>query len=171
MHFEQEWEMEVNDLPYKLEGWSKGQGLAKMDPKVLEEKVVDFHKKLWEILNAGKGDAWINLTKKRLDENMIYDYYNANLFNKEITTIKEDVQKYAKNTMIPRDDYQMKLYANGKLVTLERKNHTREFNNQNLLDIKGWSPLISKGKVSGAADYPVLLYLPEGSNEFVIIRK
>lgn len=31
MHFEQEWEMEVNDLPYKLEGWSKGQGLAKME--------------------------------------------------------------------------------------------------------------------------------------------
>ena len=73
--------------------------------------------------------------------------------------------------MIPLEDYEMKLYAEGKLVCLERKTHTKEFNNKSPLDIKGWSPLILKGKKSGAGYYNVLLYLPQGSNEFVIIRK
>ena len=72
---------------------------------------------------------------------------------------------------IPLEDYELKLYAEGKLVTLERKTHTREFNNYSPLDIKGWSPLISKGTTYGAAPYPILLYLPQGSDEFVIIRR
>ena len=48
--------------------------------------------------------------------------------------------------MIYLEDYEMKLYAEGKLVCLERKTHTREFNNYSPLDIKGWSPLIRKGE-------------------------
>jgi hypothetical protein len=38
-------------------------------------------------------------------------------------------------------------------------------------DIKGESPLIRNGKIKGISTFPVKLYLPEGSNEFVIIRK
>ena len=30
-YFEQEWEVEIKDLSYELEGWSKGQDLSKMD--------------------------------------------------------------------------------------------------------------------------------------------
>ena len=73
--------------------------------------------------------------------------------------------------MIPFEDYEMKIYGEGKLVTLERKTNTRDFNNETPLDIKGWSPLIRKYKVSGGASYGVKLNLPEGSNEFVIMRK
>jgi len=118
-YFEQEWEVEITDLPYELEGWSKGQDLRKWDKE----------------------------------------------------EIKEDVEEYSKGTMIPLEDYELKLYAEGKLVTLERKTHTKEFNNYSPLDIKGWSPLISKGTTYGAAPYPILLYLPQGSDEFVIIRR
>lgn len=28
-YFEQEWEVDVKDLPYELEGWSNGQDLSK----------------------------------------------------------------------------------------------------------------------------------------------
>lgn len=73
--------------------------------------------------------------------------------------------------MIPLEDFEMKIYAEGKLVSLERKSHTKDFNNESPLDLKGWSSLIRKGKISGAAEYPIKLYLPEGSDEFVIIRK
>ena len=38
-------------------------------------------------------------------------------------------------------------------------------------ELEGWSPLISKGTIYGAAPYPILLYLPQGSDEFVIIRR
>ena len=169
-YFEQEWEVEITDLPYELEGWSKGQDLRKWDKKELEKKVVAYYQKLWHILNNGEGGRWTKLTQKRINETAIF-YYESQEENQEaIKNNQQNIEKYCTNNMIPLEDYEMELYAEGKLVCLERKTHTKEFNNKSPLDIKGWSPLISKGEKSGAADYPVKLYLPEGSNEFVIIR-
>ena len=170
-YFEQEWEVEITELPYELEGWSKGQDLRKWDKKELEKKVVAFYQRARKILNEGNSEAWLKLIQKRFDEVCIFDYFSEKQIEKDLEEIKEDVEEYSKGTMIPLEDYELKLYAEGKLVTLERKTHTREFNNYSPLDIKGWSPLISKATIYGAAPYPILLYLPEGSNEFVIIRK
>ena len=170
-YFEQEWEVEITDLPYELEGWSKGQDLRKWDKKELEKKVVAYYQKLWHILNNGEGGRWTKLTQKRINETAIF-YYESQEENQEaIKNNQQNIEKYCTNNMIPLEDYEMKLYAEGKLVCLERKTHTKEFNNKSPLDIKGWSPLIRKGKKSGAGYYNVLLYLPQGSNEFVIIRK
>ena len=170
-YFEQEWEVEITELPYELEGWSKGQDLRKWDKDKLEKKVVAFHQKIRKILNDGNSEEWMKLIQKRFDEVCIFDYLSEKRIEKDLEEIKEDVEEYSKGTMIPLEDYELKLYAEGKLVTLERKTHTREFNNYSPLDIKGWSPLISKGTTYGAAPYPILLYLPQGSDEFVIIRR
>ena len=170
-YFEQEWEVEITELPYELEGWSKGQDLRKWDKKELEKKVVAFHQRTRKILNEGNSEAWLKLIQKRFDEVCIFDYLSEKRIEKDLEEIKEDVEEYSKGTMIPLEDYELKLYAEGKLVTLERKTHTKEFNNYSPLDIKGWSPLISKGTTYGAAPYPILLYLPQGSDEFVIIRR
>ena len=170
-YFEQEWDVELTELPYELEGWSKGQDLRKWDKKELEKKVVAFHQKIRKILNDGNSEAWMKLIQKRFDEVCIFDYLSEKRIEKDLEEIKEDVEEYSKGTMIPLEDYELKLYAEGKLVTLERKTHTKEFNNYSPLDIKGWSPLISKGTTYGAAPYPILLYLPQGSDEFVIIRR
>ena len=168
-YFEQEWDVELTELPYELEGWSKGQDLRKWDKKELEKKVVAYYQKLWRILNNGEGERYMDLWKQADQELMFYDYetdYDS-IYKEE----SEEIKKNCTDNMIYLEDYEMKLYAEGKLVTLERKTHTREFNNYSPLDIKGWSPLIRKGRKSGAEDFPVKLYLPEGSNEFVIIRK
>ena len=170
-YFEQEWEVEITELPYELEGWSKGQDLRKWDKKELEKKVVAYYQKLWRILNNGEGERWTKLTQKRINETAIFYYESEEENQKAIKNNQQNIVKYCTNMMIPLEDYEMKLYAEGKLVCLERKTHTREFNNKSPLDIKGWSPLILKGKKSGAGYYNVLLYLPQGSNEFVIIRK
>ena len=170
-YFEQEWEVEITELPYELEGWSKGQDLRKWDKDKLEKKVVAFHQKIRKILNDGNSEEWMKLIQKRFDEVCIFDYLSEKRIEKDLEEIKEDVEEYSKGTMIPLEDYELKLYAEGKLVTLERKTHTKEFNNYSPLDIKGWSPLISKGTTYGAAPYPILLYLPQGSDEFVIIRR
>ena len=170
-YFEQEWDVELTDLPYELEGWSKGQDLRKWDKDKLEKKVVAFHQRTRKILNEGNSEAWLKLIQKRFDEVCIFDYLSEKQIEEDLKEIKEDVEEYSKGTMIPLEDYELKLYAEGKLVTLERKTHTKEFNNYSPLDIKGWSPLISKGTTYGAAPYPILLYLPEGSDEFVIIRR
>ena len=169
-YFEQEWEVEITELPYELEGWSKGQDLRKWDKDKLEKKVVAYYQKLWRILNNGEGEKYVEVWKKADQELFSYYYTTQERYLKLVENTIEDVEEYCKGTMIPLEDYEMKLYAEGKLVCLERKTHTKEFNNKSPLDIKGWSPLISKGEKSGAADYPVKLYLPEGSNEFVIIR-
>ena len=170
-YFEQEWDVKLTELPYELEGWSKGQDLRKWDKKELEKKVVAFHQKIRKILNDGNSEEWMKLIQKRFDEVCIFDYLSEKRIEKDLEDIKEDVEEYSKGTMIPLEDYELKLYAEGKLVTLERKTHTKEFNNYSPLDIKGWSPLISKGTTYGAAPYPILLYLPQGSDEFVIIRR
>jgi hypothetical protein len=72
--------------------------------------------------------------------------------------------------MAALEDYEMKIYADGRLVCLERSNHTKQVNGIDW-DIKGESPLIQYGKEGGAATFPVKLYLPQGSDEFVIIRR
>lgn len=169
-YYEVTGEFTVN-LPYELEGWSKGQDLRKWDRKVLEKKVVEYHKKLLFILNEGDATTWIDLTNKRSLEIAIFDYSDDIEFKESIEDNMNDISEYCKNNMIPLEDFEMKIYAEGKLVSLERKNHTRDFNNESPLDLKGWGALIRKGKISGAADYPIKLYLPEGSDEFVIIRK
>lgn len=170
-YFEQEWEVELKDLPYELEGWSKGQNLSKMDKKELEKKVVGFHENVRELLNKGNGNKWAELTKKRAAETAVFYYSNPEQQAASVNENKTNVEKYCTDMMIPMEDYELKLYAGGQLATLERKSHTMEFNHKSPLDIKGWGALIRKGQKSGAADYRILLYLPEGSNEFVIIRK
>ena len=167
-YFEQEWDVELTELPYELEGWSKGQDLRKWDKKELEKKVVAYYQKLWKMLNDGDGERFMKLWEKADDENAIYDY-DTEIDETNKSEIA-DIKKHCVNRMIPLEDYEMKLYAEGRLVCLERKTHTREFNNYFPLDLKGWSPLVRKGQVRGGAEFPVKLYLPEGSNEFVIIR-
>ena len=56
--------------------------------------------------------------------------------------------------MMPLEDFTMKIYGkNNQLVTLERNPSTHingyEYN------VKGWSPLIRKYKISGGVGYPV----------------
>ena len=167
-YFEQEWEVEITDLPYELEGWSKGQDLRKWDKDKLEKKVVAYYQKLWKMLNDGDGERFMKLWEKADDENAIYDY-DTEIDEANRSEIA-DIKKHCVNRMIPLEDYEMKLYAEGRLVCLERKTHTREFNNYFPLDLKGWSPLVRKGQVRGGAEFPVKLYLPKSSNEFVIIR-
>ena len=72
------------------------------------------------------------------------------------------IAKYAKQVLCFEIDTEVK-------EILEE--NTKEFNNNTPLDLKGWSPLIRKYTTSGGADYPVLLYLPANSSDFVIIRK
>ena len=65
-YFEQEWDVELTELPYELEGWSKGQDLRKWDKKELEKKVIAFHQKIRKILNDGNSEEWMKLIQKKI---------------------------------------------------------------------------------------------------------
>ena len=157
------------DLPYELNGWSNGQDLRKWDKDTLKKKVIAYYKKLWEILNKGDVDQWQKLVKKSQEEIAFFNYSDKEYLNKYIKEEKEEIIK-DKGMMAALEDYEMKIYADGRLVCLERSNHTKQVNGIDW-DIKGESPLIQYGKEGGAATFPVKLYLPQGSDEFVIIRR
>ena len=158
------------EVPYEVEGCSNGQDLRKMDQKVLQEKVVSYYQKLRNLMNNGEGNKWGELTQQRRQETAIFNYSDKNYMNeiyeKEIYRVKEQ----CKGMMGILEDYKMRIYAEGKLVTLVRESHTKEMNGK-LRDAKGESPLIRIGKTKGVEFFPIKLYLPEGSNDFVIIRK
>ncbi|KXH85013.1 hypothetical protein [Chryseobacterium kwangjuense] len=165
--YEVKGEFSIN-LPYELEGWGKGQDLSKIDKAELEKKVVAFYEKSRAILNNGDADTWSKLTEKRLNETYIFNY----TFDDEKKAIEEEnsdiIKLRNKNNMLPLSDYTLKLYCNNKLVCLER-NPTKTFEGYEA-NINGWSPLIRKYK-NAVTPSQIMLYLPQNSNDFVIIRK
>ncbi len=156
------------ELPYELEGWSNGQDLSKLDQKELQKKVVAYYEKVRTIMNNGDADTWMNIIKKRNLETDIFDYIPQNEIEEDEKTDYEGIKNENKNNMLPLEDYSLFIYADGKLVTLER-NPTTKFEGHDV-NIKGWNPLITNdhGAIFSSS---ILLYLPKGSDEFVIIRK
>lgn len=91
----------------------------------------------------------------------------------------------AKNNMNPLEDYTLKIYAQGRLVCLERTGNKKVttldksyqtpseiidgVNNPKHLDTRGWSPLIVSTP-SYISNFKFYLHMPKGSNEFEIIR-
>ena len=94
-YFEQEWDVELTELPYELEGWSKGQDLRKWDKDKLEKKVVAYYQKLWRILNNGEGERYMDLWKQADQELMFYDYetdYDS-IYKEESEEIKKKLHR------------------------------------------------------------------------------
>ncbi|MFL0147660.1 hypothetical protein [Tenacibaculum maritimum] len=171
-YFEQSWDIEITDLPYVLEGWSNGQDLSKWDQEVLEKKVVAYYEKLRRILNDGDANTWMNnLTRRRKEETNVFDYeYDKENIRDSFEENSKKIREYAKGNMIPLEDYKMKVYGkNNQLVALERFS-SKDFEEWGETG-KGWSPLIRIYDEEYLTSYPVKLYLPKGSDEFVIIRK
>ncbi|CAA0219664.1 conserved hypothetical protein [Tenacibaculum maritimum] len=169
-YFEQSWDIEITDLPYVLEGWSNGQDLSKWNQEVLEKKVVAYYEKLRTFLNDGDAERWFKLDEKRDIEIDVFDYSSPETIQREFDKNSRRIREYAKGNMIPLEDYKMKVYGkNNQLVTLER-NATNGFRSHMGTNIKYMSPIMFdyEGAIRG---YPVKLYLPKGSDEFVIIRK
>jgi hypothetical protein len=71
---ELEWEVEINDLPYELEGWKNSKVFKKEDSIAVKKQVVAYYEELRTILNEGNADKWMNLTKKRRKETIKFAY-------------------------------------------------------------------------------------------------
>lgn len=166
-YFEMTGEFTV-EVPYELEGWSNGQDLSKLDQKELEKKVVAFYEKARTILNNGDAETWMKLIEKRTKETYLFNYTPSN--DKEFLTEKEMkiVNERTKNNMLHLEDYSIHIYANGQIISMER-NGLKRLNNSSS-QIKGWSPLIRNfNNVNTSTG--MYIYLPQDSDEFVIIRK
>lgn len=154
----QEWEVELTDLPYKLEGWENSRVFKEGDSLLVKEKAVAFYEKVRKILNEGKGDEYIKLLGKKNAEVKIFDFNTTENISHSMNNVKGRIIKYALNHMLPIEDYTLKVYAQGRLICLERTGNIKiksslltyrtikeiqdETNSEKQLDTRGWSPLI-----------------------------
>ncbi|MDO6761664.1 hypothetical protein Q4566_15765 [Tamlana sp. 2_MG-2023] len=157
--WEQEFDLDIKDLPYTLDGWGKSQDLSELDREELKKDVFSFYKDLRTTLNKGDADKFIKLTEKRNQELSIstYDYDQSYFYSEEH---KEDIKSKCTGNIweINEQDYSVKVYAYGKIVSLER---IGEFKNNGVI----------AETETNYYSYNLKLHKPIGSDTFEIIRK
>ncbi len=157
--WEQEFELEIKDLPYDLLGWSESQDLSKMDDQQLKNDVFEYFESLRTILNSGDVETLLNITEKREKEISIstYDYDTSCFYSEEN---KNDIIHKCKGNMWPilKEDFNVKIYANGRLATIER---IEKFKNAGLV----------AETETNYYKYDFKIHKPKGSGTFEIIRK
>ncbi len=164
------WEIDIDDLPYHLKGWSEGPDLRSEDQLALRKEVVDFYnhaRLLYQ--DGGNADALVALTKKAKMEKRVYDYKI-----KAVEDYADQLEKEAynrKTRMEPVEDYKMVIYGKGKLVALERNpvktiaGYPKEGN------FTHWSALIGHFEDgNGIYQIPMLLYRPKAGAALERIR-
>ncbi|MGQ7853684.1 hypothetical protein ACUN24_05500 [Pedobacter sp. WC2501] len=159
--WEQTWEVDVKGLPYRVKGWSESQDLKKIDKNILQKEVVEYFSYLKDLLNEGKIDEFLKLCKKEDEELDIVTYTTPEDSKIDYQNNKEKMLKLCPGNMHQFDNYEMKIYGNGKLVTLVIPNGK----------YKNWTALISKTPKGRITSWGILLHKPKGSNTFESIRK
>ncbi len=160
-YFEASFTFNAN-VPYEFNSLDKARDLSKWDKDILEEKVVDFYKNQWNIINEKKEDeyfSYLELKEKETCQSLFYDK----------TDLQEILEAYQEAFIIedyklqPLQNYIVKLYGDGKLVCLELKSQDK--------NLRGESALWAKYDKDRMADFlTYYLYIPERGNDFKILR-
>ncbi|MDO6811233.1 hypothetical protein Q4603_21630 [Zobellia galactanivorans] len=157
---EQEIEFTIEDLPYKIKGWSQSQDLRKMDPKKLEEEVVAYYKYLRDLMNNGKNDVFIYKEQKtKYLEAATMLYFNREEYENMLRNNASRGQNKI-NNMYPIENYRISIEAQGRLVKLYRTD--KKYLNQDVLIYKDDKYI---------HNIAVRLHKPIGSETFEIITK
>ncbi|WP_438712674.1 hypothetical protein ACSTS3_10680 [Aquimarina muelleri] len=167
--YEASWKFEA-ELPYELEGWRNAQDLTKLNKEELEKRVVSKFKILRKQLNSGNIKEFYQSQSFSLNEEVISMYVDSATQN-EWQNDLHDIFNDQKNRMLPIENYKMKFYGDGRLVTLERTDLDKK--------LHGFCVLISKyektyhnsnKKYLGQDLHRVYLMLPKNETEFKIAR-
>lgn len=158
--WEQEWTVKVNNIPYDIVGWQDGEDLSTWDRDELEEQVLAYYQKLHSVMNKGQIAEYTKMTKRRDIESAISFYYTQQEYVDRYTQDIKDLKKMAVGRMLPISKYEMKLYADNKLVSLLIPSNK----------YKAWGVLRSSTSIGEDIDWNVFLYKPKGSDDFVFIR-
>ena len=107
--WEQEFKVQVNDLPYTSKGWSDGEDLSKRDQKELEKVAVSYFNKLRNLLNEGKIKEFMALNKTNDFETSVSNYDNQKQYEDDYLENVELLTKKCVGNMQPINNYIMKL--------------------------------------------------------------
>ncbi|MGG6231137.1 hypothetical protein [Tenacibaculum sp. SDUM215027] len=114
---EQEWEFEA-ELPIYCDNLENSEDLSKWDEKELEKVVVNRFTELRDLLNDGNGNQVYTEVKKATESIFIAEYMD-NSEQQEFSTNITDFFTSHKGTMLPIENYHLRLMGNGKAVALE----------------------------------------------------
>ncbi|MGQ7855153.1 hypothetical protein ACUN24_13035 [Pedobacter sp. WC2501] len=159
--WEQTWALDVKDLPYQVKGWSESEDVRKKDQDMLQKEVVRYFSHLKDLLNNGKIDDFRKLCKKRDQEIDVVTYTTPEDSKIDDQNNKERLLKICPGNMQALNNYEMKIYGNGKLVTLVISSGK----------YKNWSALMSKTPKGRVTSWGAILHLPKGSITLEMIRK
>lgn len=160
-YLEKELEFTIADLPYKIKGWSESQDLRTVKPEKLEKEVLAYYNYLWNLLDEGKNDVFINEEcKKMYLEAALVTYSDKKEYYKMLQDNINDDQPKSKGNMLPVENYRLAVEGDGRLVKLYRIDK-ENFN---------WGVLINKDE-KYKASIGVRLHKPKGSTNFKVITK
>ncbi len=105
-------------VPYDFNSLDKARDLSKWDKEILKEKVVDFYKKQWNIINEKRVDDYFSFLELKEKETCQSMYCNK-------AELQENLDGYLDAFTIkdyklqPLENYTIKLYGGGRIVCLE----------------------------------------------------
>ncbi|MDQ0109014.1 hypothetical protein J2T02_004155 [Chitinophaga terrae (ex Kim and Jung 2007)] len=164
------WEINIDQLPYQLTGWSAGVDLRSEDSGALAKEVLAYYTRMHKMYESGgHADELISLAKKAEAEKTVYNYRDAKVQETVDLLSKDGYNKKVK--MEPIEDYKMVIYGNGKLVTLERNPVAEIAGYRKTGNFAHWSALIGHfDDGNGLYQVPVLLYRPKAGAALERIR-
>ncbi|PXY40617.1 hypothetical protein DMB65_11965 [Flavobacterium cheongpyeongense] len=151
-------------VPYEFPSLDNGQDLREWNQKRLQEKVLDFYKNQWNILNNKKREEYFSYVEKKEKE------ICQSLFSTE-RDLEETLIEYLepftiKNYQIqPLENYKLKFYGDGKIVCLELTSNDSKMRGKSAL----WAKF-DEGDGMIADFFKIYLYIPEGKDELEILR-
>ncbi|MBC9933503.1 hypothetical protein [Chitinophaga qingshengii] len=154
------WEVDFKKIPYQLPGWTTGVDLRKEDNNALTKEVLSYYQHLHSLYqNGGHAAELIKLEAKAAAEKNVYNFRDS-----KVTAYTDKLKAASLNDKVkmePLEDYQMVIYGNGKLVTLERRPIDSIAGYRRSSRFAHWSALIGHfDDGSGIYQLPVMLYRP-----------
>lgn len=146
-------------VPYDLKGWENSIDFTSMDEASLKKEVAEFYNKLRTSFKDRNSDFYIDKIKNS-EFNIYQSYYLTKIealkkSNKWIEFVKEG------KTLEPIDNYDMKIYGNGKLVSLRGTDPWNK--DEGVLRYK-----YKKGGFNYILTFDIFLHKPKGAQEFKI---
>lgn len=144
--FEYEWDFQA-DIPYNISSWEDAQDLSTIDKDILKKEVLEKYHELWGLLQSGQSDKFISEIEIANRDLFNTNYYDADRVNEYKSNLVSFYSNH-KNAMLPINNSDMVLLANGKAVALEQVG-----------EFKGFGLLLAKGQAENSiySNYIILI--------------
>lgn len=151
-------------VPYEFDSLDKGQDLRKWNSEKLEQKVVDFYKNQWRLINDKKTEEYFSFVELKEKETCQSDYNSKIELEENLVAYLEP---FVNSTfkLEPLENYKLKFYGDGRIVCLELTSNDPKMRGKSAL----WGKY-KKGESVRAKYRKYYLYIPEGNDELVILR-